>query len=271
VNGSRNRLIRENRPFDVTLFTIDDQQRRRFVATIRSAECLNDSQADIIEKHFKEQGWFEMMRAEIGVAKGIAAALGTDPRAKHFVNVRFRAENVAQFPPDTFAAKDEPVFALNRYTLASLLSVDRKHREKAGQMRTGDPNPPEQQSYFRRATAAVIVTPEHALMQAKLVRELRAEFPHAQILCEEDFVDVSVRTQNELILFEIKSDQAARSVIRQALGQILEYAYHPRRQHALPLRLIIVGRTSPSPDDSVYLGHLKTTFNLPIEYRTVAL
>jgi len=71
-------------------------------------------------------------------------------------------------------------------------------------------------------------------------------------------VDVPVRTQNELMFFEIKSDQAARSVIRHALGQILEYAYHPRRQHALPLRLIIVGRPSPSPDDSVYIEYFKS-------------
>jgi len=59
---------------------------------------------------------------------------------------------------------------------------------------------------------------------------------------EKDFIELSVHTPSETLLFEIKSDLEPRSVIRQALGQILEYAYHPSRVHPNPVKLFIVGR-----------------------------
>jgi hypothetical protein len=78
-----------------------------------------------------------------------------------------------------------------------------------------------------------------------------------------------VRTETEIILYEIKSDLEPRTVIRQALGQILEYAFHSPRERKLPVRLFIVGRNAPSPEDQKYLNLLKAKFLLPLEYRVV--
>jgi hypothetical protein len=108
-------------------------------------------------------------------------------------------------------------------------------------------------------------------MQAKLLAELRIEFPGVRIVREENFIDVSVDTVTELLLYEIKSDLEPRVVIRQALGQILEYAFHPQRQHLLPVRLVIVGQCALTPDDARYLELLRRTFSLPLEYRVVPL
>lgn len=108
-------------------------------------------------------------------------------------------------------------------------------------------------------------------MQAKLMEELKAEYPGCDVRREEEFIDVSVRTDRELILYEIKSDLEPRRVLRAALGQILEYAFHPSRRHPLPVRLVIVGRKKLSIDDAQYLNRLKSEFGLPLEYRVVAL
>jgi hypothetical protein len=108
-------------------------------------------------------------------------------------------------------------------------------------------------------------------MQAKLMKELKDEYPGRQVLRENEFIDVSVRTKTELILFEIKSDLDPRSVIRYALGQILEYAYHPLRTHNLPIRMVIVGRRPLTDADEKYLDRLKHAFALPLAYRFVDL
>jgi hypothetical protein len=89
---------------------------------------------------------------------------------------------------------------------------------------------------------------------------------------EADFVDVSVQTDTELRLYEIKSDLEPRRVIREALGQILEYAFHPvRKASPLTLRLVIVGRSALREEDHAYMNRLRTEFNLPIEYRAVSM
>jgi hypothetical protein len=75
-----------------------------------------------------------------------------------------------------------------------------------------------------------------------------------------------VRTDREIMLFEVKSDLRPLSVVRQALGQVLEYAYHPRRIHDLPVQLVIAGRRPLEGDDLAYFEQLKQRFALPIAY-----
>jgi hypothetical protein len=98
------------------------------------------------------------------------------------------------------------------------------------------------------ARSIAIAKPLYIFLRS-LMQELQAEYPKSLVVSEQDFIDVSVRTDAELLLYEIKSDLEPRTVIRQALGQILEYAFHPSRHHALPLRLVIVGRRALSTED----------------------
>jgi len=97
-------------------------------------------------------------------------------------------------------------------------------------------------------------------MQKQLMLELQKEFPKAEIRREVDFVDVSVRTPQELILFEIKSDLEPRTVIRQALGQILEYAFYPLKSYDVSPRLVMVGRTRLASADQAYVKVLQENF-----------
>ena len=191
--------------------------------------------------------------------------------AKLIFNVRFRMGNVVAFPARTYAEADDPILRLPRYILSDDASIGLAASALAKAQHGGFSDLPAPIPYQRRAVAAVICTPEHARMQAKLMLELRSEFPGAQVLRELDFVDVSVRTDAELLLFEIKSDLEARTVIRQALGQILEYGFHPSRRHDLPVQLVIVGRSQPSADDRNYLERLKKEFRIPISYRMVSI
>jgi len=271
VNKSHRRLVEAREPVDLTLFTIQPDRRRRYVATIRAVECLDGRQAADALSAFRERGWLGTMLDEIAKAGGNAAALGNAEWAKHVLNVRFRLENLARFDPDEFVLADDPVMRLNRYTLYDLAAPTQKSSAASPRRRRGEETAPAGHPFLRRATAPVECTPEHARMQAKLLTELRAEFPAARIVREEDFVDVTLGTETELLLFEIKSDLEPRVVIRKALGQLLEYAFHPQREHPLPPRLVIVGRCPLTSTDKRYVEHLRNNFSLPLEYRVVPL
>ncbi|HLH56150.1 MAG TPA: hypothetical protein VKY92_21290 [Verrucomicrobiae bacterium] len=108
-------------------------------------------------------------------------------------------------------------------------------------------------------------------MQEKLYAALCVEFPGANIKREQNFIDLSVETANELLLFEIKSDLDPRVVIRHALGQLLQYAFYTTPRLALPVRLVIVGRRPLTPADTRYFQHLREAFSLLLEYRAVPL
>jgi hypothetical protein len=263
VNKSHSKLVKANRPFQLTLFTVHPDRRRRYVATIHNVECLDEQQADEALTEFKARGWYDIMLQEIKAVGGDEKALGKPQFAKYVLNVRFRQENLELFT-NAFATAADPIHHMNRYQL--------RNPEKAligG--RSGKSDAPNTKKFLRRASLAIECTPEHARMQKTLMSELKAEYPNAKVEREKDFVDLTVQTANELIFYEIKSDLEPRAVIRQALGQILEYAYHPSRQHTLPVSLVIVGRCPLSTPEGDYLARLQHEFRLPITYRVVSL
>jgi hypothetical protein len=100
--------------------------------------------------------------------------------------------------------------------------------------------------------------------------QLQDEYGHEHVRIEVDGIDALVETNTGFIIYEIKSDLSPKSVVRQALGQLLEYAYHPPRAYAMPVRLVIVGRIELDHQGAAYLDHLKRAFGLPIEYRVVS-
>lgn len=271
VNKSRKKLVEDGRAFDLTLFTIQPDKRRRYVATIRSVECLDDKQAGEAAGLFKKLGWYKTMLKEINEAGGDASGLGDAKYATSIVNVRYRLENVRWHGPAAYAKEGDPIFKLNRYRLFDFDGIGVRPGNEKKKGRNGSEEPPSAKLFMRRATGPIQCSPEHARMQSRLMEELRTEYPDAKVVREQEFIDVSVTTKAEIILFEIKSDLDPRYVVRQALGQILEYAYHPSRQHRLPVRLVIVGRQPLSSQDALYLKRLKSQFELPLSYRAVEL
>jgi hypothetical protein len=82
-------------------------------------------------------------------------------------------------------------------------------------------------------------------------------------------VDVVLRHGHEYLYYEIKNASSARACIREALAQLLEYAYWPGAQEAA--RLIIVGEPELDPEARMYIERLRSRFGLPIDYQQIEL
>lgn len=266
VNRSRKKLLRHDQPFHLRLFTMPPSGGRRAVAEIREAECLNDELAREAVAAFEQQGWLDVMRAEVTAAGGRAERLGENTHAPYMLNLRYRLDRVRWLDKDTPLSPADSVQRITRYTMVlagtAMESALPTWRGRAGTLDlTGDDE-------RRRFVPGRWITysPEHLRMQKSLVEQLRQRYPGAIITYEEDFVDVTVRTESEILLIEVKSDLHPLSVVRQALGQILEYAYHPRRAYELPVKLVIAGRRPLEGDDLSYFEQIKQRFSLPVDY-----
>ena len=270
--GWESRLARGERAGDVVLFSLTSDGRR-YVARIRHIEFLDDAQGVAALDHYKRLGWYDRMLEEIDAVDGDKSGLGSGEWAPYVLNVRFRPEDVEWYPPNTFAEAGDPVQHYNRYQLIELnheasLPETVNTRRPA---RKGQNLPPVQDSYFRSGGSGRECSPEHGMMQTALHEELKIEYPGANIVFEENFVDVTVTTEMEKILFEVKSDFCTRRVLRSAIGQLLEYAYYWDNLPEKAVRLVAVGRTALSHEDDRYLRYLSGKLNLPLEYRRVKL
>ena len=83
------------------------------------------------------------------------------------------------------------------------------------------------------------------------------------------FVDVVACRDGEFEFYEIKTNSNARLAIREAIGQLLEYAYWP--PSVCPSRLVVVAEHPLASDDESYLQILSKRMHLDIEYRQVKL
>ncbi|MEZ5277083.1 MAG: hypothetical protein R3F07_11935 [Opitutaceae bacterium] len=271
VNKSHTNLVRAGESFDLTLFTIQPDRMRRFVATISDIECLDKSQAADALAEFKKRGWYQTMCNEVEEIGGDISGLTNAPGPEHILNIRYQQRNISEFPKGTFAKEGDRVLKLQRYQLFGFRETKARNDIPTLAGRFGSLDLPDARTTTREAVPAIDVTPEHARMQAQLMKELQAEFPNSAVIREEDFVDVSVRKDQELLLFEIKTALQPRKVIREALGQILEYAYYPGHEYQGPVKLVIVGRNELKLRDREYLRKLQNEFRIPLDYRVVGL
>ena len=83
-------------------------------------------------------------------------------------------------------------------------------------------------------------------------------------------IDVVVRrSEDEFWYYEIKTALSPRACLREAFGQLMEYAYWPGAREAK--RLIVCGESPLDRDGEEYLQQLKRRFALPIDYEQVTL
>lgn len=82
-------------------------------------------------------------------------------------------------------------------------------------------------------------------------------------------MDIVVRRENVYWFYEVKTSRFPRACLREAVGQLLEYAFWPGAQEAN--RLVVVGESPIDKDATEYLCRLKEHFSLPIEYEQVTM
>ena len=112
----------------------------------------------------------------------------------------------------------------------------------------------------------------HNEMQLALFDRLSTEFGAGNVGTEIPNgsgarIDVVLRRGAGYWFYEIKTSLSARGCIREALPQLLEYAFWPGTQEAE--RLIVVGEAPLDNQCGEYLQTLRTRFRLPVYYEQV--
>lgn len=78
-------------------------------------------------------------------------------------------------------------------------------------------------------------------------------------------IDLVVKQDRGHTFFEFKTSPTAKGCIREALSQLMEYAYWPERN--LANRLVIVSQNPITKEAEQYLNFLRTQFEIPVYYR----
>ena len=82
-------------------------------------------------------------------------------------------------------------------------------------------------------------------------------------------VDVVAQVSGEFWFYEVKTGGNVRACVREAIGQLLEYALWSAG--TVPAKLIVVGENTIDGTTENYLERLNRRFPVPISYERVSL
>ena len=248
--------------YDIHLFAINsDTQDRLYVGCLRNAEVLTDEEGDWASTECKKLGLVQEMDRDlkrIGVKKSLKSV---------HPNVRFKLDQVELEYPN-YKLIDPESLVGHRYQLMDGVSERLKFLDTPKE--EAEPTQLTEDIVCSISTPTYVKRQRHKEIQLALKKYLSLN-GYSKIELE---ADAGIRRQIDLKAyhkasqsfhyFEIKVYDARLS-IREALGQILEYAHYLSPDCAVS-KLFIVGPESPIWQDLIYLNRLRAKYDLPIEF-----
>ena len=120
---------------------------------------------------------------------------------------------------------------------------------------------------------SVSLSIRHSLIQQEMTKRLEVQHGAENVSVEQQIsgkkIDIVLRVGDSYYFFEIKTSGSEKACIRDALGQLMEYAYWPGRINAE--KLIVVGEDEIDEKTRNYLAFIRKEFKLPIEYERIAI
>lgn len=247
---------------DLLLYTVGPDQAWYYVAEVSNVQVLDDEPAALARKEAVTRGWFDEMRHQVNATGGDPSSL-SNPLV--FYNIAFRPEDCVLYAPMVPVGEKDALRKQRRYILAqvqgNVAKAERDWRKRVAA--TTDPNTGLSLVSAREASTMSL---EHNTLAKHLVRILRRRFGKDQVVAEEDYVDFKARTAAGSILFELKTDPRPRFAVREALGQLLEYAFRCRAAGEAVVALVVLAPGIPTPQEARYFTHLREAYGLPFHY-----
>jgi hypothetical protein len=257
VGHPRRRLAGEQ--VDVFLYTIRPDKTRVLVGRINPCFVLTEDQAESAIKVFKSSGWLSRMMDEVNAVGGKLDVLRRE-RPSDIVTVKFRHE-AYQPVGGVVAERGSWITERPRYQFMEL-PVDVRALwgfspdDGAAERRT---EPSE-----RSAVESGPILYRHNEIQNRLAALLRMHY--ASVVMEVGHVDIRVEDPRLRAFIEVKATTDPRLAIREALGQLLEYALFGAATSAELPRLVVAAPGASTPTVAEYLQSLRSRFGLVVDY-----
>ena len=120
--------------------------------------------------------------------------------------------------------------------------------------------------YEYQINKRIKATAEHNRLQKLLYNQLVKTHGTKCVLMERDWVDIQVRLDKQITLYEVKPYPTAFLCLREGLGQILLYAWKQGSQSGVTSKLVIAGPCKMTTDEENFLKYLRSQFRQELEY-----
>ena len=263
----------DDQPLDLHLFTINGVTKKRYwLGVIRNLIPVSRKKSKQVFKIYKKKGWLSVMERQVKSIEGDVEEFKVIP-AEDFFNLKFKPEDLELLDSPREISKLDSV--VNSFYYGNLFDwhKDPESLTDGGGFNFSSGHNPRKGYETRSTTGANRETVLlHNQMQNNIYEQLKKKYGQENVGTEIQTatgakIDVVVRTGKKYDFYEIKTGNFAKTCIREALSQLMEYAYWPGKGKEVD-RLIIVAPAKLGSDGRCYLKYLQKTFCIPIYYMT---
>lgn len=247
--------------YDIHLFAFSPNGKKVYIGCLHNAIGISSRESIKVYTYYEKQGWIKQMKKDVNFVGGEIKEF--EPRI--MFNVKFKFSEAEIDYSNIRVLGEYP--RGHRYNL-----MDKKEdfdfvKDEDGNIEILDT------SLISRTNqeGKIVIDPYHKKIQNAVVEILKSQYDHLSLESglkdgNGQRVDIKGRLKgsNEWHYFEVKT-QPAKDCIREALGQILEYAHYPATNRAS--KLFIIGPIKPDEHDCAYMEFIRKTYNIPIWFR----
>lgn len=259
--------------FHIGLYTIDSESKNRYwIGVIKNVTVIDQSEADNAKDKYVKNGWYNEMVKQLAEHQIPESDLtiGSD---QQLFNIKFRPEDMDLIEYELIP-EDHAIYKIQRYTFIKTQDVigsfiTESLTPTGFVSRKGEPKDPGENSKYERKPRMVEVRKKHQTIQKALYQFLSDKYNPDDVTWEfsteiRTQVDIVRRDQEKLIFYEIKTYPSLRVSIREAIGQLLEYAHWIQRRE--PIEFVIVTDLPINEKAHNYFRTLISFYNIPISY-----
>jgi len=250
---------------NVRLYTINPMRERLYVGMLKSADIIDVETAKRALTFFKKNGLIKKMNDEVAAAGGKSPAFSVQSGSV-VANIRFRPGSLKMYQKPIPALPGDRIFRFSRYAMIGADSKLLKQWAKRTRRAPWQEPPSTDSVIYKRASRLVKMDRTEAKMEVEIKKTLQKQYGENAVEAQRDFRDIILTTSNRRVLIEIKASQDARQAIRDAFGQLLDYAYFDTGLRKM-YELFIVGRGALTLETQSYLDRLRNRFGLEVNYR----
>lgn len=265
----------QGKVYNIDLFTVDGRNGKRYaVGKVKNAQIIGRDRADEIVMEYERLGWLAFRDQQIQSVNATRSEFSQREGFKLF-NIRFLPHNLEMY--DRYRLiKDSRIGGANRYELmfkraeiGLAIPIGGKMNFVADDFLEPDTDDTIETSVYERAPKPVENVYLHKKVRDRLKNHLIGEYDYCVSKeCstgQGTKIDVVRDYQGSKIYYEVKVYSSIKACIREALGQLLEYAYWPDTDNAKAL--VVVGLAPLCDDSRGYLQSLRKRYDLPVYYQ----
>lgn len=255
--------------FNISFYAINSATKERWwLGEIQNVSVVSPDESRKVYSTYKKNGWLQEMYGQLeAVSANVDDFKGIEPEG--FCCIKFRPSDMKILEePMNFKSSDEAVKS-DYYNLKNNNGIP------AGVGKTDFVFAP---GGVRKKGKATVTYREqvkeidlvHNQIQDVVYGLLAKKYGKNSVSCELNTghgtkIDIAVKVDGSHVFYELKTANTAKECIREALSQLLEYAYYPSNERAS--KLVVIAPVNLSQDSRSYLGKLRKLFNIPIFYQ----